>query len=198
MIEAVVSSVVVFLATSVDELVVLTTIFAYAERRNAVGQVYAGQLLSQVVLLAISVLAASGIQTVSQRGIGLLGIVPILSGIRILLRGDEEDEAEATARRLRSHASVALTVAVIAIGGGGEELAVFTPFLGALARPELVAALVTLVLLVPVWCRIGQRIASIQRIHGWTTRYQRIFVPVVFIGLGVFVMIDSGILDVVA
>jgi cadmium resistance protein CadD (predicted permease) len=29
-------------------------------------------------------------------------------------------------------------------------------------------------------------------------QYQRIFVPVVFIGLGVFVIVDSGILDVFA
>jgi cadmium resistance protein CadD (predicted permease) len=83
MIETILSSVVVFLATSVDELIVLTTVFAYAEQRNAVGQVYAGQLTGQVVLLTISVLAASGIEAVSQRGIGLLGIVPIVLGIRV-------------------------------------------------------------------------------------------------------------------
>jgi cadmium resistance transport/sequestration family protein len=198
MIETILSSVVVFLATSVDELIVLTTVFAYAEQRNAVGQVYAGQLIGQVVLLTISVLAASGIEAVSQRGIGLLGIVPIVLGIRVLLGGDEEDEAQETANRLRSSASFTLVVALIAIGGGGEELAVFIPFLGSLAMPELVVALVTLVLLVPVWCRVSQRIASIKRIQGWITRYQRIFVPVVFISLGVFVIIDSGILDVFA
>ena len=83
-IETVLSSVVVFVATSVDELVVLTTIFAYAERRGAVAQVYVGQLISQAVLLTISVLAAVGIETVSQKGIGLLGILPIVFGIRIL------------------------------------------------------------------------------------------------------------------
>ena len=199
MIQTILSSVLVFVATSVDELVVLTTIFAYAERRKAVGQVYAGQLMSQVVLLTISVLAASGIEAVSQRGIGLLGIVPIVLGIRVLLdRGGEEDEAQDTANRLRSSASFTLVVALIAIGGGGEELAVFIPFLGSLAMPELVVALVTLVLLVPVWCRVSQRIASIKRIQGWIARYQRIFVPVVFISLGVFVIIDSGILDVFA
>jgi len=199
MIQTILSSVLVFVATSVDELVVLTTIFAYAERRKAVGQVYAGQLMSQVVLLTISVLAASGIEAVSQRGIGLLGIVPIVLGIRVLLdRGGEEDEAQDTANRLRSSASFTLVVALIAIGGGGEELAVFIPFLGSLAMPELVVALVTLVLLVPVWCRVSQRIASIKRIQGWIARYQRIFVPVVFISLGVFVIIDSGILDLFA
>ena len=198
MIEAILSAVAVFLATSVDELVVLTTIFAYAERRKAVGQVYAGQLISQVVLLAISVLVASGVEAVSQRGIGLLGIVPIVLGIRVLLGGDDEDEAQKAANRLRSRASFTLVVALIAIGGGGEELAVFIPFLGSLATPELIAALVTLVVLVPVWCRVSQRIASIKRIQGWIARYQRIFVPVVFISLGVFVIIDSGILDVFA
>ena len=198
MIETILSAVVVFVATSVDELVVLTTLFAYAERRKAVGQVYVGQLISQVVLLAISVLVAFGIQTVSQKGIGLLGLIPIVLGIRILLGGHEEDEAQETASKLGSRASFTLTVALIAIGGGGEELAVFIPFLGSLAIPDLVAALVTLVLLVPVWCRVSQRIASIRRIQAWITRYQRIFVPVVFISLGVFVIIDSGILDVFA
>ncbi len=176
MIETVLSSVVVFVATSVDELVVLTTIFAYAERRKAVAQVYAGQLISQVVLLTISVLAASGIETISPEAIGLLGILPIVLGIRILLGGDEEDEAQETANRLGSRASFTLTVALIAIGGGGEELAVFIPFLGSLSMPNLVVALVTLLLLLPVWCRVSQRIASIKRIQGWIARYQRIFV----------------------
>ena len=198
MIETVLSSVVVFVATSVDELVVLTTIFAYAERRKAVAQVYAGQLISQVVLLTLSVLAASGIESLSQEAIGLLGILPIALGVRILFGGHDEDEARETANRLGAPASVALAVALIAIGGGGEELAVFIPFLGSLAMPDLVVALVTLVLLVPVWCRVSQRIASIKPIQGWIARYQRVFVPVVFISLGVFVIIDSGILDVFA
>ena len=79
-IETVLSSVVVFVATSVDELVVLTTIFAYAERRAAVAQVYVGQLISQAVLPTISVLAAVGIETVSQKGIGLLASFRSSSG----------------------------------------------------------------------------------------------------------------------
>ncbi len=194
MVEAVLSSVVVFVATSVDELVVLTTIFAYAERRGAVAQVYAGQLISQAALLTISLLAAIGIETVSQKGIGLLGILPIVLGIRILLAGDDEDQAQETASRLGSDAGFTLTVALIAIGGGSEEVAVFIPFLGSLATPDLVVALATLMLLVPVWCRVSQAVASIKRIQGWITRYQRIFVPVVFIGLGAFVIVDSGVL----
>jgi cadmium resistance transport/sequestration family protein len=196
-VETILASVVVFVATSVDELVVLTTIFAYAERRKAVGQVYVGQLTSQAVLLTISLLAAFGIASISQKGIGLLGILPIVLGIRILLGGDE-DEAEEIASRLGSRAGFTVAVALIAIAGGSEELAVFTPFLGSLARPDLVVALVTLVLLVPVWCRIAQRTASIRRIQGWITRYQRIFMPVVFIGLGAYVIVDSGLLDVFA
>jgi cadmium resistance transport/sequestration family protein len=198
MIETVLASVVVFVATSVDELVVLTTIFAYAERRKAVAQVYAGQLISQALILTISVLAAFGIETISQKGIGLLGVLPIVLGIRILLGGDDEDQAHETANRLDSSAGFTLTVALIAIGGGGEELAVFIPFLGSLAVPELVMALLTLLLLVPVWCRVSQRIASIKRIQEWIARYQRLFVPVIFIGLGAFVIIDSGILDEIA
>ena len=46
MVETILASVVVSVATSVDELVVLTTVFAYAERRKAVGQVYVGQLIN--------------------------------------------------------------------------------------------------------------------------------------------------------
>jgi cadmium resistance protein CadD (predicted permease) len=43
---------------------------------------------------------------------------------------------------------------LIAIGGGSEELAVCIPFLGSLAMADLLVALVTLVLLVPVWRRV--------------------------------------------
>jgi len=198
MIETILSSVAVFVATSVDELVVLTTIFAYAERRRAVGQVYAGQLVSQAVLLTVSVVAAFGIQTVSEEAIGLLGILPITLGIRVLLGRDEEDEAQETANRLGSVASFTVAVALIAIGGGGEELAVFIPFLGSLATPNIIVALVTLMLLVPVWCRVSQRMASIKSIQGLIARYQRIFIPVVFISFGVIVIIDSGTLAAIA
>jgi cadmium resistance transport/sequestration family protein len=196
MIDVVLSSVAVFLATSVDELVVLTTMFAYAERQGAVAEVYLGQLLSQAVLLTVAALAAFGIETVSEKAIGVLGVLPIALGIRVLLGGDDDtSEAREAASRFDSGVGFTLTVALVAIGGGGEELAVFIPFLGSLATPDLVVAVVTLLVLVPLWCRVSQRIASLSRIQKWIARYQRVFVPVVFIGLGVFVIVDSGLLE---
>jgi cadmium resistance protein CadD (predicted permease) len=184
-VEAVVGSVAAFVATGLDEAVVLTTLFAYARERHAAASVYAGQLLGQAVLVAVSVLAALGVHTLSPRVAGALGVLPIVLGVRILLGRDRED-APGRPRR-----GLLLAVAAIAIAGGAEEVATYVPLLGSLDGAELWVAAATLLALVPVWCRVCQVAASLAQVQDWLTRYGRVVVPAVLIALGVYVVADA-------
>jgi cadmium resistance protein CadD (predicted permease) len=184
-VEALVGSVAAFVATGLDEAIVLTTLFAYAGERRAAAQVYIGQLLGQAVLVGASVLAALGVQALSPKVVGALGVVPIVLGARILLGRDREEAPE------RPRGALVLAVAAIAVAGGGEEVATYVPFLGSLDGAELWVAAATLVVLVPIWCRICQRAASVPPVRAWLERHGRVVVPAVLIALGLYVVADA-------
>jgi cadmium resistance protein CadD (predicted permease) len=184
-VEALVGSVAAFVATGLDEAVVLTTLFAYARERHAAVSVYAGQLLGQAVLVGVSVLAALGVQALSPKAVGALGVVPIVLGVRILLGRDREAAPD------RPRRGFLLAVAAIAVAGGAEEVATYVPLLGSLDGAELWLATATLLALVPVWCRVCQTAASLPRLQDWLTRYGRVVIPAVLIALGAYVVTDA-------
>jgi cadmium resistance protein CadD (predicted permease) len=185
-VEALLGSVAAFVATGLDEAVVLTALFAHARERRAAASVYAGQLLGQSVLVGVSVLAALGVQALSPRAVGLLGVVPIVLGVRILLGRDREEVPD------RPRRGFLLAVAAIAVAGGGEEVATYVPLLGSLDGAGRWLAAATLLALVPVWCRVCHRAASVPRVQALLERDGRIVVPVVLIGLGAYVVADAA------
>ena len=106
-----------FIATNIDDLVVLTALFG--SPRPAPPQIVAGQYLGMGVLVAISVVAAAGLASVPERWIGLLGIVPLGLGIRGLLgRRDEAPPAVVTST---------LGVVAITIANGADNVSVYAP-----------------------------------------------------------------------
>ncbi|WP_218004307.1 cadmium resistance transporter, partial [Cellulosimicrobium funkei] len=90
-----------FVATNIDDIVVLTVLFAVAARgssRLRAWQIVAGQYLGLVTLIAVSFLAALGLTIVPDEWVGLLGLIPLAIGVLALvrtLRGqDDDDEAD--------------------------------------------------------------------------------------------------------
>ena len=75
-----------FVATNVDDLVVLIVLFA-TTRRDGLRrwEVVVGQYAGIATLVAVSALAALGLLVVPDRSIGLLGLVPITLGVRGLV-----------------------------------------------------------------------------------------------------------------
>lgn len=194
MIATLVASVGAFVATGFDEIVMLTVIFAKMKTPRNVRDVYIGQEISMIVLLAISLLAAFGVAFIPREWVGLLGLVPIAIGLKVAITGeDDDDEADEdeVAKRLTRHSSLVVAVALIAIGGGAEELSVYIPFFSSLLGANLVAAVVTFLILVPVWCALCQRISRIPRIGETIEKYGRVVISVLFVAIGIFVLVEN-------
>ena len=75
-------SAVVFAATDVDDLAVLTVLFlsARAIDRPRPWHIWAGQYLGVGTLVAVSLLAAAGLHVVPEKWVGLLGLLPLALG----------------------------------------------------------------------------------------------------------------------
>jgi len=98
MVTTVISAFVSYIATSIDYIVILVVLFAQNERKkSAVRDIVLGQYLGFTILIGISLLAAFGLAFIPQHWIGLLGLVPIFIGLKVLFEKEEDDEEQGEA-----------------------------------------------------------------------------------------------------
>ena len=189
------TAVVAFLGTTVDDVIILTALFV-TRRRDGVPRarsVIIGQYLGFAALLALSLLAATGLRIVPDRWVGLLGLVPIGFGVWGLwrLRGSDEDSRPPVA-------STAGRVAAITFANGADNISVFTPLFRSLHATGAVLAAGLFLVLVGVWCAVGALLGSHRVLVAVLGRISHWLVPVLFIAVGVLILITTGTLNAVA
>ncbi|MBG9983471.1 CadD family cadmium resistance transporter [Aerococcaceae bacterium DSM 111022] len=195
MLQTIFSAIAVYISTSIDYLFILLIIFSQAYTQKGLRQIYFGQYLGTGILVAISLFAAYVLNFIPQDWmIGLLGLIPIYLGIRVAMGSEEEAEEEEVVEKLESRGSNRLfwTVALITIASGGDNLGIYIPYFTSLSVSEIVIAIVVFALSIAVLCYISYRLAKISFVSETLEKYERIIVPIVFIGLGIFIMLENG------
>lgn len=84
------------------------------------------------------------------------------------------------------------TVALITIASGGDNLGIYIPYFASLSFSEIVTALIVFAISVAVLCYISYKLAKISFVSETLEKYERILVPIVFIGLGIYILIENG------
>lgn len=187
-----------FVATNIDDLVVLTTLFATSRRGGpSRGQVVLGQYLGIAALVAVSAVVAVGLLVVPDRWVGLLGLIPIGLGTKGLVearrsrarrRPDEEAAGpfEAPVRGL-------LGVAGLTIANGADNISVYTPLFRQAGPGGFAVYAVVFVVLVAVWCIASALLAGRRPVTALLDKAGHWLVPVVFIVIGVTIVATSGL-----
>ena len=83
-------------------------------------------------------------------------------------------------------------IALITIASGGDNLGIYIPYFTALSVSEIILVLVVFAISIAVLCYISYRLAKISFVAETLEKYERIIVPIVFIGLGIFIMLENG------
>ena len=183
-----------FVATNIDDLVVLTVFFGRARGdRSAAARVLVGQYLGFIAILVVSVLGALGAQLLPDTAIAYFGLVPILLGLRAAWaawrhRDDHDEDWE-----LGGHVGVGTaTVAAVTIANGGDNIGVYVPVF-AVAGPSGMPAYVIIFLIgVGLWCLLSQSIAAHPAVAKMLERWEHVLLPVVLIAIGLAVLIEGG------
>ncbi|WP_454850143.1 cadmium resistance transporter [Promicromonospora soli] len=188
-----------FIATNIDDLVVLTVLFAVSARASRLRgwQIVAGQYLGFIALVATSFLAALGLAVVPDEWVGLLGLIPLAIGVLALvrtLRGQDEDDEDESALK----AVGLLGVAGITIANGGDNIAIYTPVFRTMSTSDVWTTIVVFLVMVALWCALARVIGTNERVIEALEKVEHWLVPAVFIGLGVFILIESGTLAHIA
>lgn len=189
-----------FIATNLDDIVVLMVFFAQVNIKS--WQIVTGQYLGFGVLLLLSLPGYFGGMLVAPHWIGLLGLVPLAIGLKILVVNDNdlEDTVQAVESgaiyRLQKSMSFlppqVLQVAVITVANGGDNLGIYVPLFASKNWAGLLTILATFLLLVGVWCYLAWRLVKQPLIGQVLSAYGDRLVPWVLMALGCYILFDSG------
>lgn len=200
MIQTILTAGTVYISTSIDYLFLLIIIFGQGNIAAQKGQVYAGQYIGTAFLVGISLVAAYIVGFIPQDWlVGLLGLVPIALGVRFAIVGEEEEDEEEIIKRVnQSHSTkIFWTVTLLTIASGGDNLGVYIPYFSSLNAYEILVVLVVFAIGIVVLCEISRYLSNIPFVSETIEKYEQIIVPVVFISLGVYILLENNTLGTI-
>lgn len=185
----------VYVATGIDYLIILILLFSQVGKSQR-KHIWIGQYIGTVVIIGASLLVALGVTNLvpEQWMIGLLGLLPLYLGIKIWIKG-EEDADEGDILSLFSSGrfnQLFITVTLIVLASSADDFAIYIPYFTTLSMMEIIIAIVVFMIMVGILCFISLRLASLNFISEKIEKYERWIVPIVFIGLGVYIMYENG------
>jgi cadmium resistance transport/sequestration family protein len=196
LIEAAIAGATVFAATNIDDIVVLMIFYSQVNLIFRPRHILSGQYLGFAVLIAASLPGFFGGFLLPQSVIGLLGFLPIAIGIKSWFDRDPEAQNVPvhSARSFGLLSAQTLQVAAVTIANGGDNIGIYLPLFASSNLFQLTVILSTFAILVAVWCSIAAQLARHPLIAKSLTRYGDVVVPFVLIGLGLYILFESGAL----
>lgn len=196
-----------FAATNIDDIVILMLFFAQVNATFRIRHIVIGQYLGFSALIVASLPGFFGGLILPKAWIGILGLVPIAIGISHLVnREKDENQVQAVSNEFnRSTANLSVgstlgsllapqtyNVAAVTFANGGDNIGIYVPLFASSDPASLGVILGVFFLLKGVWCYIAYRLTRQPAVAHVLTRYGKKIVPFVLIGLGIFIIIESG------
>jgi cadmium resistance protein CadD (predicted permease) len=175
-----------FVITNIDDLLILSIYFAaptYRGRNIVIGQFFG--------IIAIILISLSGVvlgNFLSDRWISLLGILPIIVGVKELLsdEGEESEDVSVKASKFQF-----LNVALVTIANGGDNIGVYIPLFASLPDSSYVSLyVISFLFLTGVLCYLAFYLTNHPKIKHSAETWGHKILPYFLILLGVFILKD--------
>lgn len=202
---AIIAGVSSFVATNIDDIVILMLFFAQVSATFRPRHIVFGQYLGFTALIIASLPGFFGGLIVPKSIIGLLGFVPIAIGIKQLLsRENQENDVQAVSDEFNRESNSIVSkirnlfnpqifnVAAVTIANGGDNIGIYLPLFASSDLPSLAVILAVFFLSIAILCYVAYLLTRQRAIANVLTRYTQAIVPFVLIGLGIFILIESG------
>lgn len=204
-ITAISTGIAAFIATNLDDLVILTLLFSQVNLTFRRRHIIMGKYLGFSTLVIASLTGFLGGIVLPSQWVGILGLVPIAVGINRLLNSDkvsseepEKIELSQTSPLTSLLSSQTCSVAAITIANGSDNVGIYMPLFAHSTLETLLVIIAVFLLLVGVWCYVTYKLTRSGAIASLLARYGNHLVPFVLIALGVFIILDSAALPPLA
>lgn len=194
MVQNVFTSIILYSGTAVDLLIILMLFFAKRKSRKDIINIYLGQFLGSVSLILLSLLFAFVLNYIPSKEIlGLLGLIPIFLGLKVLFLGDSDGEAIAKDGLRKDDKNLIFLVAMITFAScGADNIGVFVPYFITLNLANLIVALLTFLVMIYLLVFSAQKLAQVPSVGETLEKYSRWFIAVVYLGLGMYILIENN------
>jgi cadmium resistance protein CadD (predicted permease) len=185
-----------FAATNIDDIFVLLMFFSFSSVTFPVKQVVLGQYIGIGLLVAISALGSFISLAVPTYIIALLGIVPIVIGVKklIMFRKKNESNSKQAVQNKKKDNLVFAAIAAMTFSNGGDNIGVYTPLFAKYNSVSQITALVTIFMaMTAVWCIAAYYLVNHPLVASKIRRIGHIILPFVLIGLGIYILTESFI-----
>ena len=187
------TAVVLFAATNVDDIFVLLFFFSDPEFRAR--HVVIGQYLGIAALYGASVLASLIALVVSAAYIGLLGLVPIVLGLRKLWRlraGSQPDRDSGGHETVSAGHGNIVAVALLTIANGGDNISIYTPMFATRTIYEIAVIGLIFCAMTAAWLGMAYYLRGHPAIGAPIRRHGHRMMPFVLVALGIIILYDAG------
>ncbi|MDV3131332.1 cadmium resistance transporter [Mycobacterium sp. 29Ha] len=193
MLSSVLPAVGLFIATNIDDIIVLSLFFARGEgQRGTTTRITVGQYLGFAGILGAAVLVTVGTGAfLPPEIVPYFGLIPLALGLWAAWeawRGNDEDDNDGgvTSKNVGIFA-----VAGVTFANGGDNIGVYVPVFLNVGTAAVVAYCVVFLLLVAVLVLVARFVATRQPIAEVLERWEHVLFPIVLIGLGIFILVSG-------
>jgi cadmium resistance transport/sequestration family protein len=195
LISAAIAATIAFIATNIDDILVLMIFFSQVSSSFHPRQIVIGQYLGFSLLVAASLPGYFGGFLVPKAWIGLMGFVPIVLGIKSFF--DRETEVQTVSINSGEKSNSLLPVqtyqvAAVTVANGGDNIGIYVPLFASADLVRLIVTLTVFLVLIGVWCWVAYQLGRHSLVVHALTHYGHILVPFVLIGLGIYILWESG------
>lgn len=185
MLNTIITAIVAFAATNIDDLFIDTVFFAQADTKSKTKAVILGKYLGIGFITIASGLCAVAVQSISQRYLAQLGLFPIAIGANMLFNNKNSTQKQ---HNINSGKSLLLTVVLVTVLSGGDNVGVYIPLFASFNTTQLVVTAAVFALLIGVWCFVAKSFSDMPVLKNILLKYKHIVVPIVLILLGLSIL----------
>ncbi|WP_314028341.1 cadmium resistance transporter [Corynebacterium argentoratense] len=182
-----------FIATNIDDIIVLSLFFARgAGQAGTTLRILAGQYLGFASILAATILVILGADAfLPTEAIPYFGLIPLALGLWAAWQAwqgdDDDDDAKVSGKNVS-----ALIIAGVTFANGGDNIGVYVPVFLNVGTATVIIYCVVFLILVAGLVLLAKFVATRPPVAEVLERWEHVLFPIVLIGLGIFILVSGG------
>ncbi|MFM7362531.1 MAG: cadmium resistance transporter [Cyanobium sp.] len=181
-----------FVATNLDDILLLLLFFSQITHRRAALAVVGGQYLGIALLVLVSLSGQLGRAFLPGPWLGLLGLLPISLAVSRWLEAAAPATPEPTAAAAPEAPEPALlAVAALTLANGSDNIGVYLPLFARADAGQVLLTLAVFAVMVALWCVLAWRLVQAPGLGDWLRRQGPRLMPAVLVALGLTLLLDA-------
>ena len=205
-ISLVITAVLSFIATNLDDLLILMLFFSTKKQSTSFGSIIIGNYLGFTLIVIASLVGFLGGLFIPRDWLGLLGLIPVIIGVQALLNREHEEDIQLTNNHKiisnpwqkflsKLFNPLTLSIASITFVNGGDNISIYLSLFSQSNLIDLLIILLIFYLMLALWIFLAYWFTSHRLIAKIFVKYGQIFTPFILISLGVYILVTMGTIN---